>query len=70
MSICFVECPSCKELASIHKNSITTTVHCKCGVIEMETQVEEDRHYVIYNNFLDKYGDTVSPVYTDVEETI
>ena len=50
MSICFVECPSCKELASIHKNSITTTVHCKCGVIEMETQVEEDRHYVIYNN--------------------
>ena len=65
--IVFVECPECKEVASVTKNSFTTTIDCKCGTVEMDTMVEEDRLYHVYDNFMDKYGDTMSPVFTDDE---
>ena len=64
----FVECPQCKEVACVTKNSFTTTIDCKCGIIEMDTMVEEDRLFnVYYNNYIVKYGETVSPVFTDDE---
>ena len=69
MSLSFIECPKCKELASIQKSSMTTVIHCKCSTVELDTMVEEDRHYHMYNNFMEKYGNTISPVYNS-EDTI
>ena len=63
----FVECPQCKEVACVTKSSFTTTIDCKCGTVEMDTMIEGDRHYPVYNNFMSKYGATMSPVFTDEE---
>jgi len=67
MSKCYVECPQCKEVASVSKNSLTTTIDCECGTIEMDTMVEEDRFYNTYSRFMNQYGDTLSPIFTDKE---
>lgn len=54
-SVELVECPQCKEVASVIKNSFTTTIDCKCGIISMDTMIEQDNHFVVYERFMSQY---------------
>ena len=42
------ECPDCKELATISNSGLNASISCGCGVVNVETMVEEDRLYPVY----------------------
>ena len=67
MSKDIVECPKCKEVAVITKDSLTTVIDCDCGTIEMDSMNENDPYYIVYDRFLTQYGNTISPIFTDAD---
>ena len=53
------ECPDCKELATIVSSNFNASISCGCGVVEVETMVEEDRLYPVYQQVFGSFAMTV-----------
>lgn len=43
-----VECPECREVATVTTSNFSAIIDCECGIIELDTMVEEDRLYPVY----------------------
>tara|TARA_R100000234_G_scaffold36847_1_gene21841 strand:+ start:12954 stop:13199 length:246 start_codon:yes stop_codon:yes gene_type:complete len=56
------ECPDCKELATITNSSFNASINCGCGVVEIETMIEEDRLYPVYQQV---FGSFIMTKYED-----
>ena len=55
MSNELTECPDCKELAIVISAGFNTSISCDCGVIEVETMIEEDRLYPVYQQLFGSF---------------
>ena len=43
-----IECPECREMATVTSSSFSATISCECGILEIDTMIEEDRLYPVY----------------------
>ena len=37
-----IECPECREMATVTSSSFSATISCECGILEIDSMVEED----------------------------
>ena len=49
------ECPECKELATFTFGSSNVVIDCGCGSVTVDTMIEQDTYYVIYERFMAQY---------------
>ena len=43
-----IECPQCNEVAVVVSSNFKATINCRCGILEVDTMIEEDRLFPVY----------------------
>jgi len=53
-----IDCPDCKELAIVTTSTFSAIISCECGILEIDTMIEEDRLYPVYQQVFGTFAMT------------